>query len=147
MALCKICGSSDASLFYDSIKTYCKEHWKEKVRKNRVENIEHYRAFDAMRASVPHRVKARKEYAKTEQGKSRHKAANAQWVAKYPERRAASALVSKALKTGKLVKAPCFVCGASEVEGHHPDYSTPLSVTWLCVDHHKEIHWQMDKAA
>jgi len=45
-----------------------------------------------------------------------------------------------ALKRGKLVKTPCMVCGESEVEGHHPDYSRPLDVVWLCRKHHMEIH-------
>ena len=147
MALCKICGEKDESLFYKGSVSYCKEHWKEKVRQNRVKNIEHYRAFDKMRASMPHRVKARKEYASTEIGKDAHKRANAKWFAKSPERRRASALVSKAIRAGKITKQPCFVCGEMVVEGHHPDYSDPLQVVWLCMEHHKEIHWHMEEAA
>lgn len=147
MALCKICGTKDESLFYSSVLTYCKEHWKEKVRKNRVEKIEQYRAFDKMRASMPHRVKARKEYAKTEIGKEAHKRANANWFSKNPERKRASTLVSKAVRSGKIKKLPCFVCGDDVVEAHHPDYSNPLSVIWLCVDHNKDIHWHMEEVA
>lgn len=30
MPYCKICQSTDDTLFYSSIKTYCKEHWREK---------------------------------------------------------------------------------------------------------------------
>lgn len=45
-----------------------------------------------------------------------------------------------AKKRGKLVKTACQVCGAVEVEGHHPDYSRPLDVVWLCREHHMEIH-------
>ncbi len=40
MSFCKICQATDDALFYASIKTYCKEHWKEKVRANRVAKIE-----------------------------------------------------------------------------------------------------------
>ena len=46
-----------------------------------------------------------------------------------------------ALRMGKLVKTPCMVCGEVEVEGHHPDYSRPLDVVWLCRKHHMEIHY------
>lgn len=147
MALCKVCGSTDDSLFYASIKTYCKEHWKEKVRNNRAEKIEYYRSFDRLRSSVPHRVKARKEYSLTEQGKIAHKRAAAQWIAKNPLRRKAEILVGNAIKRGKLIKTPCFACGDLNVEAHHPDYSAPLDVVWLCVDHHKEIHWGMEQGA
>jgi hypothetical protein len=48
--------------------------------------------------------------------------------------------VKYAVKTGKLIKTPCQVCGELKVEGHHPDYSRPLDVVWLCRKHHNEIH-------
>lgn len=44
------------------------------------------------------------------------------------------------LKRGKLKKKPCEVCGASEVEMHHEDYSKPLQVNWLCRKHHMDNH-------
>lgn len=147
MSFCKICKSTDESLFYASIKTYCKEHWKEKVRANRVAKIEHYRKFDQMRASMPHRVAARKAYQKTEAGKERHKAACANWIAKNPSRRKAHNILASALKRGEVVKHPCIICGSDEVEAHHASYDLPLAVTWLCVDHHKEIHWPDMKEA
>ena len=46
----------------------------------------------------------------------------------------------RALAEGRLVKQPCFVCGEQEVEIHHPDYSRPLDVVWLCKAHHREVH-------
>lgn len=45
-----------------------------------------------------------------------------------------------ALKTGKLKKKSCKKCGSKLSEGHHPDYSKPLSVVWLCRKHHREVH-------
>ena len=47
--------------------------------------------------------------------------------------------VHKAIKTGQLVRMPCEVCG-SKAEAHHPDYSKPLNVMWLCRKHHSEWH-------
>jgi hypothetical protein len=38
-------------------------------------------------------------------------------------------------RRGKLVEQPCEVCGA-KAEMHHPDYSKPLEVRWLCTRHH-----------
>lgn len=43
---------------------------------------------------------------------------------------------------GALVPQPCEVCGTKDVEKHHPDYSKPLEVKWLCRDHHLELHRQ-----
>lgn len=44
-------------------------------------------------------------------------------------------------KNGKLTPKPCEVCGTAEnIEKHHPDYSKPLEVVWLCRKHHLELH-------
>lgn len=44
------------------------------------------------------------------------------------------------LKRGKLVKESCGVCGSPDSQMHHPDYSKPTEVVWLCRDHHKTTH-------
>lgn len=147
MAYCKVCGAKDQSAFYASIATYCKEHWREHVRKNRIAKIDYYQAFDRARGSMPHRVAARKSYQKTPEGRKAHRRATEAWASRFPERRAASNAASNAIRDGKLTKQACFVCGAPDVEAHHPDYSRPLDVVWLCEKHHKEIHWNMDLAA
>lgn len=49
-------------------------------------------------------------------------------------------MVRRALKTGKLVRGKCEVCGSLETEAHHDDYAKPLDVRWLCDPHHKEVH-------
>jgi len=144
--LCKVCGCADESMFYASIKTHCKEHWKEKVRKNRSENIEHYQELDRKRASMPHRVAARAAYQATEAFAVSHAKAQSKWSDLHPKRRAANIAVTNAVRNGKLKKIPCFECGATNVEAHHPDYDQPLDVVWLCVKHHKEVH-AMAKAA
>ncbi len=48
--------------------------------------------------------------------------------------------VHRAVRTGKLAKAPCDVCGSTYVVAHHNDYSKPLEVQWLCRLHHWELH-------
>ena len=45
-----------------------------------------------------------------------------------------------AVKRNKVVKKPCEVCGDLKTDGHHPDYSKPLDVIWLCRKHHVEVH-------
>lgn len=48
--------------------------------------------------------------------------------------------VSKmALRRGRLTRQPCEVCG-ERAEMHHPDYSQPLLVRWLCPVHHRDVH-------
>jgi hypothetical protein len=63
-----------------------------------------------------------------------------EWWEKNRDRLRVKERVKYSLKVGKLVKTPCMVCGEVKVEGHHPDYSRPLEVVWLCRAHHKEIH-------
>jgi hypothetical protein len=57
-------------------------------------------------------------------------------------RLAAKNAVRYALRTGKIMKLPCFVCGDLLVEAHHPSYAEDmrLSVVWLCSVHHNQIH-------
>ena len=62
------------------------------------------------------------------------------WWEKNKDKLKVRSAVRYAMKTGKLVKQPCFVCGEVEVHAHHPDYSMPLDVVWLCAIHHREVH-------
>lgn len=64
------------------------------------------------------------------------------WRKKFPERKNAQAKVFRALLSGKLAKQPCFICGEKS-EAHHPDYSRPLDVVWLCASHHREAHYNI----
>ena len=48
-----------------------------------------------------------------------------------------------ALRVGKVTRsAYCALCLAApaRIEGHHPDYSHPLDVVWLCPTCHRGIH-------
>lgn len=35
----------------------------------------------------------------------------------------------------KILKQPCEVCGGLNVKAYQEDYSKPLQVRWLCVEH------------
>jgi len=49
--------------------------------------------------------------------------------------------VFQAIETGILVRPDaCETCGAGPTEAHHPDYSKPLYVLWLCRACHKALH-------
>lgn len=58
----------------------------------------------------------------------------------HPERARAHDALNNEVRSGKITRLPCEVCGSEVVEGHHEDYSKPLAVNWLCQKHHKEIH-------
>lgn len=57
-----------------------------------------------------------------------------------PLKKKAHVTYNYALRTGKLKRQPCAICGLQKTEGHHEDYSKPLEVIWLCKQHHTELH-------
>lgn len=61
---------------------------------------------------------------------------------KYPEKRAAQIKLTNALSSGKVTRpSNCSICGiACKPEGHHYDYSLPLSVIWVCRPCHKAYY-------
>jgi hypothetical protein len=42
----------------------------------------------------------------------------------------------RALKSGKIKKQPCEICGNITTEMHHDNYAKPLEVRWFCDLHH-----------
>lgn len=59
---------------------------------------------------------------------------------RYPEKYAAHSAVLVAVRSGRLLRRPCEVCGTEPAHAHHDDYSKPLDVRWLCPAHHGEEH-------
>ena len=57
-----------------------------------------------------------------------------------PEKSYARNQLNYAIKTGKVARKVCGECGNEKAEGHHPDYSKPLEVQWLCRRHHLRHH-------
>lgn len=82
-----------------------------------------------------------KRYAATPSGKRVRIEVTKRYQKKFRQKATAHAYVYRALKEGRLIKQPCKVCGSKkQIEAHHPDYSKPLKVIWLCNKHHREIH-------
>jgi hypothetical protein len=61
--------------------------------------------------------------------------------AKYPERVKADSKLRWAIRIGRIIREPCEVCGSTNSQAHHEDYSKPLEVKWLCPLHHGQVHW------
>jgi hypothetical protein len=64
---------------------------------------------------------------------------------KHPKKLLARLKFREALRTGKIKKQLCAICGNAKVHGHHINYNKPLEVIWLCSKHHGEIHRKYDK--
>lgn len=140
---CKTCSQEKPEgAFYVSNKTKCKDCIKASVNANRQENLEKIRGYDRMRGSMPHRVAARAEYAKTDAYSVSHDAAVRKWSAKHPDRSKATVTVNNAVRDKRLIPWPVCALHACEKrpQAHHPDYSRPLDVVWLCPLHHKQAH-------
>lgn len=120
----------------------CKNCTKSDAAQHRTANLEHIRAYDRLRGSAPHRVAARKEYSKTPEGRRAHQRALKASRVKFHERAMARNALNNAVRDGKVTPWP--VCAVPECsdkpEAHHPDYSAPLAVVWLCNPHHRAAH-------
>lgn len=99
----------------------CKACTRYDARQNRAAKRDYYIAYDRKRSKSPERIKAI--------GASRA-----------PHKAKATRMVHAAIKQGKMTKMPCEVCGEVKSEAHHPDYSKPLEVMWLCRKHHATLH-------
>lgn len=49
--------------------------------------------------------------------------------------------VTKAIRSGKLVRQQCEAENCGDIgHAHHDNYYEPLAVRWLCKKHHAELH-------
>lgn len=144
---CKDCGQvKPIAEFYkqpsnaDGHRNECKSCWYKRVKENVKANPDHYRKYNREYANLPHRVQAIAKYMKTPSGKKAHDKASSNWEMKNPKRMTAIQVLNNAMRYGKIERYPCWICGATKVHGHHPDYDQPLDVVWLCPKHHKQAH-------
>lgn len=144
---CRQCGQDVRLADYyrhprsaDGVMAVCKACHRVNVKANRAANAEYYREFDRARANLPHRVEAREAYARTPQGRANGNRAKRAYLDRNPMKRAAHIACGNAIRTGRLIRKPCEVCGAAKAQAHHDDYSKPLDVRWLCTTHHAEWH-------
>lgn len=92
------------------------------------------------------REKARisqKKYFQTDKGREKYKQQGLKLRKKYPEKARARSLLSNAICAGKIIRpSKCSLCRCDKgiIESHHPDYSKPLDVIWVCKSCHFMVH-------
>jgi hypothetical protein len=60
--------------------------------------------------------------------------------AQFPEKALAHRIVRTEVRAGRLIRQSCVYCSDLRAHAHHPDYSKPLDVVWLCQSCHYGLH-------
>lgn len=81
-----------------------------------------------------------RRYSMSKQGRLKRNEASKKYYAEHKEQSKARSVLNQAVKSGKVNRYPCTVCGNEDSHGHHEDYSKPLEVIWLCRKCHTEFH-------
>jgi len=98
------------------------------------------RLRDRERDKTPDRILKAKSWLHSERGKERARQRYEENYAQNKQKYLAQRAIKRLVDSGVIIRYPCEVCGEEPSNGHHPDYSKPLEVVWLCQKHHKEIH-------
>ncbi len=114
----------------DGYLNKCKSCNKNDVTNNRNAKIDYYRAYDLKRAKEPERYKAAA-------------AISTAWRQQDKRRQQCHNAVTRAIRSGKLIRQPCIRCGNEKSLAHHEDYDFPLDVMWLCQPCHKKRHKEL----
>lgn len=120
----------------------CAKYFNDKYRLNNVEalRLRKREYYSRLKAESPEVIKARAEANNKLPGAKEAAAARRKKYDKENRlKRMAHNKVAKGLAAGRLKQENCAIC-FNKAEAHHPDYSKPTCVVWLCRDHHKLLH-------
>lgn len=83
-----------------------------------------------------------KRQSKSEYRKAKNRKHSLKWARNNKHKRSAHDRLLRAVKKGLIVKPNCCsICHQPcKPEAHHPDYSKPLEVLWLCQPCHRNQH-------
>lgn len=101
----------------------------------------YHRLYRPMRPN-PLRVPAKTEAERTARRRAAIKRSKAR-ATREGKTKARSA-VARAVRKCELIRLPCERCGKTKSEAHHPDYTKPLEVIWLCRQCHAKEHRKKD---
>lgn len=84
-----------------------------------------------------------RKYVKTKEGRKKVYDAVYRSIKKLQYKQDARYKIRDSIKSGKIIRPKiCSVCNKKKIiEGHHPDYSKPLEVIWVC----RKCHTVLDK--
>jgi hypothetical protein len=120
----------------DGLRNKCKSCWTIQTLDWRSRNTEKYRVIqERHKPKQRERTKERRSLDKT------HLFVNKRWRDSNKEKRVAQRRLATAVENGSISKGVCSICGTNDfIDAHHPDYSKPLDVVWLCRTHHNLEH-------
>ena len=112
-SICKVCNRLQLKLSYEKHKEGRLKRGREYYKENRAKVIKRIRKYykDGRKEHNPDPAKE----------DARHK-------------------LHYAVKTGVIKRLSCSVCDKPNAHAHHEDYTKPLDVMWLCVQHHADRH-------
>jgi hypothetical protein len=128
----------------EKIKKHIKEYGKNWFQENKERLVEVRRKW---REENPEKARAyslKSYYKHQEKNDNRAKERDAM----FPEKRKAVTKIMHLLQEGKIEKPEkCPQCSSScyRMEAHHPDYSKPTEIIWLCAKCHRRLHERLKK--
>ena len=85
---------------------------------------------------LPHRKGRHAKWRNSPKGKAKTREYNKAHYEEDKPKQRARATIHRLIELGIIKRMPCETCGETNSQGHHPDYSKPLEVRWLCQSHH-----------
>ena len=144
---CKKCGS----IFWHrhSQAKYCSDECsrlgeRDSWNKYRLKNVTARRIHSKRMYvnNLEHVLKRTRAYQKTDKGRLVAAKTQQRQIIKSPEKVAARVAVRSALKMGLLKREDCRCGSIQKTQAHHPDYTKPLHVIWLCPPCHRAEHYK-----
>lgn len=154
--ICSVCKLDKPEIeFYLSNQNTCKVCCKLRAAKRRNDNIELIRAYDRDRPNKKERQQKSKEYRANMREQDPEKfdrifhGLRKRYRENHKEKTKAEGIVNDAIRHGKLKRPDkCSRCGKTcEPQAHHPDYTKPLDIIWLCTTCHANEHKEMRESA
>lgn len=138
---CKVCILEDQKAYTEANADAINARKRERHRRNPAPANERSRRY-----YQEHRQETlayQKEYWQQEDHKEAKKISSERWRRSHPVEYAAQVALNNAIKLRRVTKPDtCSCCGTKHdwLHAHHPDYSRPFDVVWVCPSCHCAIH-------